>query len=142
MRNAIHSAGGRVLAFDTETRSFAFSGGGAERTVGLESFLRFSRSCPWRFPESAFDTVRLAAVPGDETMLVVAAENASFLCGLAFDFDGEILRGDLLISCKQEAKDFFVSLTLPVAGDGIFTCPGILYNDNPSASPGISSLPA
>ena len=136
MRNAIHSAGGRVLAFDTETRELAFSGGGIERRVRLEALLRFSNSRPWKFPESVFDIVRLAAVPGDETMLVVAAENDCFLCGLAFDFDGEILRGDLLISCKKEAKDTFVALTLPVSGDGIFTCPGILYNDNPSASPG------
>ena len=141
MKNVIKSPGGRFLAFDTESKCFEIGGAGVEKSFSLGAFLRFSESSPWSFPESVFDNVRLAVTPGEETMLIVAVETEEFLCGTAFNFDGELLKGDLLLSFKKETGKNFVALALPVASDAIFTAPGVLYNDNPSSERLVAHFP-
>ena len=91
MKNVIKSPGGRFIAFDTEKRCFEIGGAGVEKSFSLGAFLRFSEENPWRFPVKEYENVRLAVTPGEEKMLIVAVETEEFLCGLAFNFDGELL---------------------------------------------------
>lgn len=133
MKNVIKSPGGRVLAFETESKCFEISGGGVEKRFPMGTFLRFSQSRPWRFDAEEWENVRVAVTPDGEPMLVTAVENEEFLCGIAFNFDGELLKGDLFLSFKKDSEKNFVALSIPVEGDAVFTCPGVLYNDNPSA---------
>ena len=142
MKNAIKSPGGRVFAFDTESRSFEMSGAGISKLFSLGTFLRFSATKPWSVPAREYETVRLAVTPGDEAMLVVAVEDDEMLCGMAFNFDGELLKGDLLVSFKKDSCKNFVALALPVDGDSNFICPGVLYNDNPSAERLVAHFPS
>ena len=121
MKNAIKSPGGRVLAFDTESRSFEISGAGISKVFSLGTFLRFSETKPWSVPAREYEKVRLAVTPGDETMLVVAAEDDEMLCGMAFNFDGELLKGDLLVSFKKDSCKNFVALAIPVDGESKYT---------------------
>ncbi len=134
MKNVIKSAGNRFFAFDTESKSFELGGCGIEKKFLLAEFLRFSDSRPWSFPVKEYDSPRVAVTP-DDPMLIVAVENDCFLCGMAFNFDGELLRGDFFLSVKKDLPYNFVALALPVCQDSAFTLPGVLYNDNPSTPP-------
>ena len=135
MKNVIKSAAGRFFAFDTESKCFELGGCGTEKKFTLGEFLRFSDTCPWSFPVREYDSPRVAVTPDDEPMLIAAVENDEFLCGLAFSFDGELLKGDLLLSVKKESQYNFVALALPVEQSSNFTFPGVLYNNNPSVAP-------
>ncbi len=135
MKNVIKSAGGRFFAFDTESKSFEIGGGGIEKKIPLGEFLRFSETRPWSFPVREYDTVRVAVTPDEEPMLITAVENEEFLCGMAFCFDGELLKGDLFLSVKKDTSYNFVALAVPVWNDANFTCPGVMYNNNPSVAP-------
>jgi len=126
----LRSQEGRGFAFDAETGCFVFSFERSERRTVLGSLLRFSRTRPWHFPESVFRRVR-SAVTGEG--LTVSAETEDFFCGLSFHFAGEILQGELQLDCRRDLDGVFAALALPVAGESIFTCPGVLYNDNPSS---------
>ena len=135
MKNVIKSAGSRYFAFDTGSKCFELGTCGVEKKIPLAEFLRFSDSRPWRFPVREYASPRVAVTPDEEPMLIVAVENDEFLCGLAFTFDGELLKGDLLLSVKKESEYNFVALALPVEQDSNFTFPGVLYNNNPSVAP-------
>ena len=80
MKNVIKSPGGRIFAFDTESKCFEMAGAGIEKSFSLGSFLRFSETTPWSFPAGVYENVRLAVTPGDDAMLIVAVESDEFLC--------------------------------------------------------------
>ena len=141
MKNVIKSPGGRFFAFDTEKKCFEAGGCGISKEFSLGAFLRFSETAPWSFPLRTYENVRLAVTPGEETMLIVAVETEEFLCGMAFNFDGELLKGDLLVSFRKDSAKNFVALALPVEPDSNFTCPGVLYNDNPSSERLVAHFP-
>ena len=135
MKNVIKSPAGRYFSFDTGSGAFEFGGGGVEKSVALGEFLRFSESRPWNFPVRTYENVRVAVTPDEEPMLIAAVENEEFLCGLAFNFDGELLKGDLFLSVKKDLPYHFAALALPVENASQLTLPGVLYSDNPSAAP-------
>lgn len=135
MKNVIKSPAGRYFSFDTGSGVFEFGGGGVEKSVALGEFLRFSESRPWNFPVRTYENVRVAVTPDEEPMLIAAVENEEFLCGLAFNFDGELLKGDLFLSVKKDLPYHFAALALPVENASQLTLPGVLYSDNPSAAP-------
>ncbi len=142
MKNVIKSPGGRIFAFDTESKCFEMAGAGIEKSFSLGSFLRFSETEPWSFPAREYENVRLAVTPGDNAMLIVAVENEEFLCGTAFNFDGELLKGDLFVNFKKDSAKNFIALALPVENDSNFTCPGVLYNNNPSSERLVAHFPS
>ena len=131
--SALRSPGGRGFSFDAGKACFVFSCEEFERRTTLGSFLRFSRTRPWKFPESVFRNVRSAVAGDGKASLTVSAETEDFFCQISFRFEGELLRGEFQLDARRDLDGVFAALALPVAGEGVFTCPGVLYNDNPSA---------